>query len=91
MIFIEKIHYNMGLFEKICIFIIKKCVFSGFLSFPDSSRYNKLVEEFQHIENEEDCVIMPNIKTKPTKDFTSIRNTMIRDKRLNLVDKVAEV
>ena len=30
---------------------------------------------------------MPNIKTKPTKDFTSIRNTMIRDKRLNLVDR----
>ncbi len=30
---------------------------------------------------------MPNIKTKPTKDFTSIRNKMIRDKRLNLVDR----
>lgn len=30
---------------------------------------------------------MPNIKTKPTKEFTAIRNKMIRDKRLNLVDR----
>ncbi len=30
---------------------------------------------------------MPNIKSKPKKDFTTIRNKMIRDKRLGLVER----
>lgn len=30
---------------------------------------------------------MPNIKTKPTKNFTTIRNSMIRDKNLKCMDR----
>ena len=30
---------------------------------------------------------MPNIKSKPTRNFTTIRNSMIRDKNLKCMDR----